>query len=160
MLGIEGVNDERPEHRHDEQVENRDPYEKCATDPDCLRAIGEVQRDREQQDVGGKEPISERDEPCARQRFNEKGVWNIEHQHANQRAGEKPLQIADAAGDPHLIADGAHDVIRGKNREYVEPGPAQYACFAGPDLRQPGEEGVEKAAGARFGAGGFRSLCH
>src|SRR4029079_18137619 len=160
LFGIEGVYDKRPEHRHDEQVKNCNPDEKRTHDPNGLLGIGEMQRDREQQDVGGEEPVSDRDEPRARQRFHEKGVRNIEHQHADQRAVEKPLQIVDAPGAPHLVADRTHDVIRGEYREYVEPGPAQYGCFAGPDLCQPPQEGVEKAAGACFGAGGFRSLCH
>ena len=105
-----------------------------------------MQRNREQQDVGGEEPVSDGDETRARQRLHEISIGDVEQQHANQRAGEEPLQIVDAAGDPHLIADRTHDVIGRQDREDVEPGPAQYGCFAGPGLvpAGPGRRGKSR----------------
>ena len=38
-------------------------------------------------------------------RLDQIGKRQIQQQHSDQRAGEQPLQIIDAARDPHLVAD-------------------------------------------------------
>src|SRR5262245_63240124 len=80
LFRIEGVDNERPEHRHDKQIENRDPDKECTTNQDCLRGVGKMQRDREQKDVGREKEVGKGYETRARQRLYEKSVGNIECQ--------------------------------------------------------------------------------
>ena len=39
----------------------------------------------------------------------------------SESSGEKPLEIFDAAGNAHLVADRPKNVIGKKYREYVQP---------------------------------------
>ena len=59
-------------------------------------------------------------------------------------AGEQPLQIVDAARDPHLIADRPHDVIRREHREDVEPRPAERRDFGRPHIDHAAQHPIDE----------------
>ena len=100
LLGAEQIDVHLPEDRDDEQIVDRDPDEEGPADPHRLRRIGDVKQRREQDDVEGEKPVGQRNEAPARQGLDEIGEGQVQHHHADERAGEQPLQIVDPAGDP------------------------------------------------------------
>ena len=117
LIGVEYVDHHRPEHRYDEQIENRGPDKKRATDPDVLLGSRPMQRHGKKQQVGGEETVADRDKFHSRQARHQRGERRIDGEHADERAGKQPLEIFDAAGDAHLVADGTENVIGKKHRE-------------------------------------------
>ena len=65
LLGIEDIDDHLPEDRHHEQIEDRNPDEEDASDPDGLLRRRRIQREREQENVGAEEAIGDRNECLA-----------------------------------------------------------------------------------------------
>src|SRR5205814_6046491 len=92
--------------------------------------------------------------------LDQPGEWQIEHHHADQRAGEQPWQIVDPAGDAHLVADRPHDVIGRQHREDVEPAPEEDRDLLGPDIDDPAQQPVEDAGATRRGPGRWARLAH
>ncbi len=146
LLGAEQIDVHLPEHRDHEQIEDRHPDEKYPADPDRRRRVRPAQDRGEHQDVDGEEMIGDRNEPAAWQSRDEPGERQVQQQHAHQRGGEQPLQIIDAAGDAHLIADRPDDVIRRQDRENVEPAPADDGDFRRPDIDRPSQQPIESTA--------------
>src|ERR1043166_2689280 len=107
-----------------------------------------MQRDREHDDVEREETIGEGDKAAARQCLHEPRERHIHHQHADERAGEQPRQIVDAACETNLVADWAHDVVGRQHREDVEPAPRQRRQFLAAHIDDPAEQPVPGLAGA------------
>ena len=127
LIGVEYVDHHRPEHRNHEQIENRGPDKKRATDPDVLLGAGPMQCHGKKQQIGSKETVADRDEFHSRQARHQRGERRIDGQHADERSGKQPLEIFDAAGDAHLVADGTENVIGKKYGEDKQPRPREGA---------------------------------
>ncbi len=121
LIGVEYVDHHRPEHRNHEKIENRGPDKKHPTDPDVLLGAGPVQCRGKEQEIGSKKSVADRDEFHSRQARHQRGKRRIDREHADERSGEQPLEIFDAAGDAHLVADGTENVIGKKYGEDKQP---------------------------------------
>src|SRR6478736_8427652 len=157
LLGVEDIDHYRPEDRDDEKVEHRDPDKEESTDPYHLLRRGPVQRRAEHQDGGSEETVGKRDELLARQKLHECRKRHVQDQHGDQRAREQPWQIIHPTGHTHLVADGTQDVVRGKDRENVEPTPAERRSLGWCHIYQATKEAmkrvVRRRGGVRIGFG-------
>ena len=84
-----------------------------------------MQNRDEKQQIGAEEAVRECDEADARQLGHQRREGWVHRDHAEQRAGEKPLEIIHAAGNAHLIANGTKNIIGRKYGEDIEPRPTE-----------------------------------
>src|SRR5215475_1043809 len=143
----------------DQKIEHRDPDKEESTNPYHLLRCGPVQRRAERQDGESEETVGQRNELLARQKLHECGKRHVQDQHGDQRAREQPWQIIHPAGHAHLVADGTQDVVRGKDRENVEPAPAERRKLGWCHIYQAAKEAMKLVVGRREGIRiGFRHL--
>ena len=138
LLGRVEVRHERPEHGDGEQVEDADPDEKH---PRHERPVdAKLEQQPEDGEVGDEEVIDERNEAAPRHARHQRAIAGHRRQHGEKRRGEEPLQVLDAAGDAHLVAQRPQDVIAREQAEEVGERPEQRAHLFGShgdDPRQP-----------------------
>src|SRR5262249_49128203 len=122
-----------------------------APDPDDLSRVGPAKGGGEQYDIGGEEMVGDRNEAAAWQLLDEIGKRNVEQQHPGQCAEEQPLQIIDAARDPRLVRDRAHDVIGRQDREDIKPAPSDDLRLLWFDFYETAEQRTEACRAGRRG---------
>jgi len=65
----------------------------------------------------------------------------MDEEHPGERPEEEPREVANTAGDSHLVSNGADDEIGRKNEEVIQCGPQH-----GPDLVVfDGDDAVQKS---------------
>jgi hypothetical protein len=67
-----------------------------------------------------------------------------------QRAGEKPLEIFDAAGYSRLVANGTQYVVGEQKGENIKPSPAERAQFGRAHVDQASDQPVREATRVRI----------
>jgi putative transposase len=145
---VEQIGHETPEHRNDEQVEHTGPDKKGARHPDPGQS-GSEQPEEEQQ-VGDEEEVDQREKlfaGIARSHPAEQGNGG---QHRQKGAGKQPLQMLDAAGDPHFVTHRPQDVVGAQQGEKVTERPEQRPDFLRLHLDQPFQPDVDPR-GSGFG---------
>src|SRR4029450_1489544 len=95
LLGVENIDHQGPEDRHDKQIENRSPKKKRSTHPNMLLWRGNIQKRGEEKQVDHEKAVSMRDEFCPGPARDQRCKRRIDCDHAEERAGEKPLKILD-----------------------------------------------------------------
>ena len=94
----------------------------------------EGQQHPEDQDIGDKEAVDQRDKPFAREEGNDFAVERHGAQHGQEGGGEQPGQVADTALDAHLVAERTKNVIGGENAEEIRESKKKRAYFVRPNI--------------------------
>lgn len=132
LFGPEQVGHEGPEYRDDEQVEDADPDKEYPCDVDGADLEG--QQDPEDQDVGDKKTVDQRDKALAREARHGFSVERHRAQHGQEGRGEQPWQVPDAALDAHLVAQRPKYVIGGENTEEIGESEKERADLVRTDI--------------------------
>src|SRR5690606_21556561 len=121
---------------NNEQIEDAEPDEKEAADPDALIRIGEGKQDEETDEVQNEEAIGDGNEAAARQARYESRIERMQDQRADKSAGEEKGEVLHAARQSHLVADRAQDVIGGEDQEEISGGKNEGGDLALADINR------------------------
>jgi hypothetical protein len=135
LLVREEVHHEAPEHRDHEEVEHAHPNEERARDG-RVRSKARLKEHVESEDIGGEEPVDDRQEAAARETRRECPEERDDDEHREESACEHPGQVLHPAGNPHLVAQRPQHVVAGEQAEEIDEREPKRAPLVAFDLHQ------------------------
>jgi hypothetical protein len=121
LFGIEQVGHQAPGERNDEQVHHRQPDVKRPRDPDVVGIDPQARRKAGHDQ--SRECIEDRKQLSPGHARRNPAVQRHDDERRQERSGEQPLQVLDAAGDAERLAHRPqHEVRREQEEEQEETG--------------------------------------